>query len=88
MKHHILSLALLLSFALASAQEIRPMKADVSDYVPMLRDAGFGVYAFDISSLNNNTYNISLVVSEYANGELISESESYEVESSLYKNPQ
>lgn len=88
MKHYILSLALLLSFTLASAQEIRPMKTDASDYVPMLMDAGFGVYAFDISSLSGNAYNISLVVSEFVNGELVSESESYEVESSLYKNPQ
>ncbi|MCQ2161302.1 MAG: DUF5041 domain-containing protein [Bacteroidales bacterium] len=88
MKHYILTLALLLSCAFAGAQEIRPVKADVSDYVPMLQDAGFGIYAFDISSLNDNAYNISLVVSEYVNGELVSETESYEVESSLYKNPQ
>lgn len=88
MKHYILSLALLLSCVFAGAQEIRPVKADVSDYVPLLQDAGFGIFAFDISSLNDNAYNISLVVSEYVNGELVSETESYEVESSLYKNPQ
>ena len=88
MKRCLLIAVLLASSIFARAQEIKPMKTDASDYVPMLKDAGFGVYAFDISSLNDNSYNISLVVSEYVNGELVSEYESYEVESSLRKNPQ
>lgn len=88
MNRFLLSFSAMLLCILAHAQEIRPVKTDASDYVPMLNDAGFGVYAFDISSLNDNAYNISLVVSEYVNGKLVSESESYEVESSLYKNPQ
>ena len=88
MKRCLLIAVLLASSIFARAQEIKPMKTDASDYVPMLMDAGFGVYAFDISSLNDNSYNISLVVSEYVNGELVSESELYEVESSLRKNPQ
>lgn len=88
MKRHFLIFALLISGIFANAQEIKPIKTEASDYVPMLNDAGFCVYAFDISSLNDNAYNVSLVVSEYAFGRLISESESYEVESSLFKNPQ
>lgn len=88
MKRIVFAVILLFQFIIASAQVIKPLMTEASDYVPMLRDAGFGVYAFDISSLNENAYNVSLVVSEYVNGELVSETESYEVESSLYKNPQ
>lgn len=88
MKRIVFATILFFHFFIASAQIIKPLKTEASDYVPMLRDAGFGIYAFDISSLNDNAYNISLVVSEYINGELVSESESYEVESSLYKTPQ
>lgn len=88
MKRIVFAVILLFQFIIASAQVIKPLMTEASDYVPMFRDAGFGVYAFDISSLNENAYNVSLVVSEYVNGELVSETESYEVESSLYKNPQ
>ena len=87
MKRILIVFALMVVCVLASAQEIKPMMTDTSDYVPLLKDAGFSVYAFDISSLDNKAYNISLVVREYVNGTLVSEHESYEVESSLYKNP-
>lgn len=67
----VLFLGILFQFN-ANAQEIKSMPSDISDYIPLLNSAGYLVYAFDISSLKNDTYDITFKVKEYANGELVS----------------
>lgn len=55
----------------ANAQEIKRSEPDVSDYIPLLNIAGYEVFTFDISSLNDETYNIELLVREYSGGALV-----------------
>lgn len=75
MKRLIVFILALLSFCLfVEAREIKPVKAEFSDYVPLLEEAGFYVLAFDISSLENDSYEIALSVKEYADGELVNTS--------------
>ena len=54
----------------SSAQEIRRVEADFTDYLPLLRNAGYEVFSFDISSLKDETYVITFVTKEYVNNEL------------------
>ena len=58
------------SFTL-NAQELKRTEADISDYIPLLNAAGYDVYTFDISSLNDETYNIEFSVREYVKGVLV-----------------
>lgn len=55
----------------ANAQELKRTEPDFSDYIPLLNAAGYEVFTFDISSLNDDTYNIELIIREYAEGALV-----------------
>ena len=55
----------------ANAQTLKRTEPDFSDYIPLLNVAGYQVYTFDISSLNEETYNIEFDVREYVKGELV-----------------
>ena len=69
---------IVMSFILSigvNAQELKRTEPDFSDYIPLLKAAGYEVYTFDISSLKDNTYNLSFVIREYAKGERVSGSD-------------
>ena len=68
----VMSLALSIG---VNAQELKRTEPDFSDYIPLLKAAGYEVYTFDISSLKDNTYNLSFVIREYAKGERVSGSD-------------
>ena len=68
----IIALAAFLSGA--HAQEITRLETDLSDYLPLLKDAGYEVFSWDISSLKEKTYHITFETREYAGGELVSDS--------------
>ena len=55
----------------AHAQELKRTEPVFSDYIPILKDAGYEVFSFDISSLKDDTYNIGFAVREYVMGELV-----------------
>ena len=55
----------------AFAQEVKPIAPESSDYLPLLKAAGYEVYAYDISSLKDETYFFSVEIQEYVNGELV-----------------
>lgn len=72
MRHFIFILLASMVFGLnLNAQEVKRTEADISDYIPLLNAMGYDVYTFDISSLNDETYNIEFVVREYVNGALV-----------------
>ena len=58
----------------ANAQELRRMEPEFSDYIPLLKAAGYEMFTFDISSLKDETYTIAFVTREYSKGELVSDS--------------
>ena len=55
----------------ANAQELKRTEPDLSDYIPLLNAAGYEVFTFDISSMNEETYNIEFIIREYAGGTLV-----------------
>jgi hypothetical protein len=57
--------------ASAFAQELKPTTPEVSDYIPLLKSAGYEAFTYDISSLKDETYTFTLEVREYVNGELV-----------------
>lgn len=57
--------------ASAFAQEVKPIAPESSDYLPLLQAAGYEVFAYDISSLKDETYSFTVEIQEYANGELV-----------------
>lgn len=72
MKRSIFPVLLLFSLALtAQGQEIQRVDSDFSDYVPLLKNAGYEVFSYDISSLKDSTYGITFIAKEYLNGNLI-----------------
>ena len=75
--HRILAIStfLLVGTVSIAAQELKRTEPDFSDYIPLLKAAGYEVYTFDISSLKDNTYYLSFVIREYAKGERISDSD-------------
>lgn len=50
------------------------METTLEDYITILNDAGFEAFAFDISSLKDDTYSIALVTKEYVRGRLVADS--------------
>lgn len=72
MKNNLLSIFLIFAFVIsAQAQEIRAVNTKFSDYLPLLNNAGYVVYSYDISSLKDTTYQITFSVKEYVKGQLI-----------------
>ena len=71
----IKSLMLLLSLAFwgtaAFAQKIHTVEPVFSDYLTVLKEAGFEVFSYDISSLKDTTYNIHFITKEYVNGKVV-----------------
>lgn len=59
--------------ASAFAQELKSIAPESSDYLPLLKAAGYKVFAYDISSLGDKTYSFSVEFQEYVNGELVPE---------------
>ena len=45
--------------AFVSAQSIKPQTATFEDYIPLLNQAGYQVYSFDISEFLNDTYQVT-----------------------------
>lgn len=60
-------------FLTAHAQEIRPVPSTFQDYLPVLKDAGYSAFSFDISSLQDSTYRLEFIVKEYEHGEIVEE---------------
>lgn len=54
-----------------NAQELKRTEPDLSDYIPLLNAAGYEVFTFDISSMNEETYNIEFIIREYTGGTLV-----------------
>ena len=54
-----------------NAQELKRTEPDLSDYIPLLNAAGYEVFTFDISSMNEETYNIEFIIREYTEGTLV-----------------
>ena len=72
MRHFFFIILMGVIFGLhANAQALKRTEPDFSDYIPLLNVAGYQVYTFDISSLNEETYNIEFDVREYVKGELV-----------------
>ncbi len=42
----------------AGAQEIQGIKASFDDYLPLLQESGYNVFAYDISSLKDNASHV------------------------------
>ena len=77
MKHFVSFLFVFTAlFQHVSAQEIKQTTPDYNDYIPRLKTAGYEVFTYDISSLKDDTYSLTLIIREYVNGELVSDSES------------
>lgn len=55
----------------AFAQELKPVAPELSDYVPLLKAAGYEVFTYDISSLKDETYTFAVEVQEFVNGERV-----------------
>lgn len=51
--------------AFVSAQSIKPQTATFEDYIPLLNQAGYQVYSFDISDFLNDTYQVTFKIKEY-----------------------
>ncbi len=47
---------------------IKPLTVSIDDYMPILEAAGYSVFPFDISSLNDGKYMISFIAKEYIDG--------------------
>lgn len=75
---HLKSFApsILFAFLCASAfaQNIQTVEPSFSDYLSVLKEAGFEVFSYDISALQDETYSISFVTREYVNGNLVEDS--------------
>lgn len=54
-----------------STTSIKQRKAISDDYIPILEDAGYKVFSFDMQSLCSDTFSVSVKVNEYKNGKLI-----------------
>ena len=74
MKRFFFLLAFSLFFLNTNAQEIKSVESSFEDYLPLLKDAGFEMFSFDISSLKDETYKISFVTKEYVDGKLVFDS--------------
>ena len=55
-----------------SAQEIKPVEPEFKDYIPMLENAGYELYTFDISSLLPKRYDLRFSIRMY-NGDKVKE---------------
>ena len=69
MRYIYMLLAGLLACANVGAQELKRMEPELSDYIPLLKRAGYEAYPFDISSLNGKSYDILFTTKEYEKGE-------------------
>lgn len=76
MKRLFVIFIMLFSFVGAHSQEIKRVDPSLGDIRTLLKSAGYELFSFDISSLRNETYKISLVTREYVNGELVKDSSS------------
>ena len=61
----------------AGAQEIKSIKASFDDYLSLLQESGYNVFAYDISSLKDNASHVEFSVKEYVNGDLVDASNSH-----------
>lgn len=71
MKKIICLLALSVWTLAASAQNIKVQTSTFEDYLPLLNEAGYKVYTFDISEFLNDTYQVNFRIKEYKNNEEI-----------------
>lgn len=71
MRHILVLLAGILACIGVNAQELKRMEPEFSDFLSMLKKDGYGMFAFDISSLKEDTYTISYEIKEYSKGEII-----------------
>ena len=55
-------------FAGSYAQQIKKNAPVFDDYLPLLQQAGYNVFTYDISALKDTTYNITFIIREYAAG--------------------
>ena len=69
MRYIYLLLAGMLACANVGAQEMKRLEPDLSDFLPLLKRAGYEAYPFDISSLNGESYDIMFTTKEYEKGE-------------------
>lgn len=61
----------------AGAQEIKSIKASFDDYLQLLQESGYNVFAYDISSLKDNASHVEFSVKEYVNGDLVDSGSSH-----------
>lgn len=73
MRHICLLLAGILAGISISvnAQELKRMEPEFADFLSMLHTEGYEMFAFDISSLKEDTYTISYEIKEYSKGEIV-----------------
>ena len=71
MKRFLSVVTVLLVSASIQAQEIKRINPSFEDLLPLLKSAGYELFSFDISSLQDNTYSISLVTKESVDGVLV-----------------
>ena len=69
MRYIYLLLAGLLACANVGAQELKRMEPELSDYLPLLKRAGYEAFSFDITSLKGESYDILFTTKEYEKGE-------------------
>lgn len=63
-----------LLYTAAFAQKIQTIEPVFTDYLSVLKEAGFEVFSYDISSLRDDTYSIRFITKEYVNGHLVENS--------------
>ena len=69
MRYIYLILAGMLACANVGAQEMKRLEPELSDFLPLLKRAGYEAFPFDISSLNGESYDILFTTKEYEKGE-------------------
>ena len=52
-------------------QQVRSREAGFDDYRLLLEAAGYEAFGFDLSEFSGATYDMSVIVREYAGGELV-----------------
>lgn len=67
------SILILLAALAPGAQAFKPVKPDFDAYISLLKDKGYHVQSYDISSLADSTYSLVLSIREYENGKMISD---------------
>ena len=71
LKSLALVLLAVLSITVLKAADIKPLKATFEDYIPLLENAGYHVYSFDIESLADKKYRLTFSCREYEGDSLV-----------------